>query len=209
MFEKSVVLECIITFYFGGLVTLVVASYSSSALSLISNIYQSHRMAFKSHVKSLLGLYAATMFTLSLLMFEQFIICGLSLCKAGRLEPMYGTMSPEIYEDYNSVCNYFGKINEPSQDFIAMFQLISTVTLLLPIFVYFCLNDPHDCFICLGKDPDRIYSIFQLSWEDRERRKCIARFNQDELKKRFADTSNFIDYDTALLMRQRRSTTHI
>jgi len=31
---------------------------------------------------------------------------------------------------------------------------------LLPFVFYFWLNEPHDCFKCLGKDPERRFSIF-------------------------------------------------
>ena len=31
---------------------------------------------------------------------------------------------------------------------------------LIPVLTFFALNKPHDCFSCLGKDPDRIYSTF-------------------------------------------------
>lgn len=34
---------------------------------------------------------------------------------------------------------------------------------LLPFLFFFALNDPHDCFQCLGKDPERRYSVFQLT----------------------------------------------
>ena len=42
--------------------------------------------------------------------------------------------------------------------------------LLIPIWTFFWLHDPHDCYNCLGKDPDRIYSRFQLNVEERARR---------------------------------------
>ena len=32
--------------------------------------------------------------------------------------------------------------------------------LLLPVLVFFGFDDPHDCFVCFGKDPDRKYSRF-------------------------------------------------
>ena len=44
-------------------------------------------------------------------------------------------------------------------------QLLGNIILMLPLIAYFWLNDPHDCYTCLGKDPDRIYSRFQLTLE--------------------------------------------
>ena len=36
------------------------------------------------------------------------------------------------------------------------------------IWAFFLLNTPHDCFRCLGKDPDRIFSIYQYNRIDRQ-----------------------------------------
>ena len=37
---------------------------------------------------------------------------------------------------------------------------------LFPIWAFFLFNDPHDCFRCLGKDPDRIFSIKQYNRDE-------------------------------------------
>lgn len=34
---------------------------------------------------------------------------------------------------------------------------------LIPFMAFYTFNRPHDCFVCLGKDPDRIYSSLQLT----------------------------------------------
>ena len=49
--------------------------------------------------------------------------------------------------------------------------------LMIPILAYFWLNEPHDCYVCLGKDPDRIYSSFQLTLEERARRQLRAKIS--------------------------------
>ena len=51
--------------------------------------------------------------------------------------------------------------------------------ILLPVVVFFLLDQPHDCFICLGKDPDAIYSTYQLSLEERYMRHMVAKFSKD------------------------------
>jgi len=33
----------------------------------------------------------------------------------------------------------------------------------IPFAMFLLLKDPHDCFKCLGKDPDRVFSKFQLT----------------------------------------------
>ena len=32
--------------------------------------------------------------------------------------------------------------------------------LMLSSLTFFGLDEPHDCFVCFGKDPDRVYSRF-------------------------------------------------
>ena len=34
------------------------------------------------------------------------------------------------------------------------------ILIMLPVIFFLLLDDPHDCFTCLGKDPDRVYSSF-------------------------------------------------
>eukprot|EP00353_Schmidingerella_taraikaensis_P011285 CAMPEP_0185590058 /NCGR_PEP_ID=MMETSP0434-20130131/59349_1 /TAXON_ID=626734 ORGANISM="Favella taraikaensis, Strain Fe Narragansett Bay" /NCGR_SAMPLE_ID=MMETSP0434 /ASSEMBLY_ACC=CAM_ASM_000379 /LENGTH=77 /DNA_ID=CAMNT_0028213933 /DNA_START=231 /DNA_END=464 /DNA_ORIENTATION=- len=53
---------------------------------------------------------------------------------------------------------------------------------LFPILVFFALNEPHDCYECLGKDPDRIYSSFQMTFEERALWQVRAKFNSKQEK---------------------------
>ena len=62
---------------------------------------------------------------------------------------------------------------------------------LFPVFTFLILNNPHDCYECLSKNPDRIYSRFQLTYEERARRQFIAKFNS-ELEKNMANDENYI-----------------
>ena len=39
---------------------------------------------------------------------------------------------------------------------IILFNLV----ILLPIVVFFMFDQPHDCFVCFGKDPDHTYSSY-------------------------------------------------
>ena len=55
--------------------------------------------------------------------------------------------------------------------------------LILPVVAFMILDDPHDCFMCLGKDPDRPYSIFQLSREERANRKMVAKYGKQKALK--------------------------
>ena len=57
---------------------------------------------------------------------------------------------------------------------------------LLPIVAFLILNDPHDCFRCLGKDPDRIFSISQFT---------KLEFKALKLRQKFGKTANLITLD--------------
>ena len=37
---------------------------------------------------------------------------------------------------------------------------IFLLLVLLPVLMFLAFDDPHDCFTCIGKDPDRKYSRF-------------------------------------------------
>lgn len=50
------------------------------------------------------------------------------------------------------------------------------MVLLSPLALFLFLHEPHDCFVCHGKDPDRIYSSYQLTWEERTARKMVAMY---------------------------------
>ena len=45
-------------------------------------------------------------------------------------------------------------------DYLRIAQLYGNIIYMLPMLAFFIFNDPHDCYTCLGKDPDRIYSRF-------------------------------------------------
>lgn len=49
---------------------------------------------------------------------------------------------------------------------------------LLPFALYFVLQKPHDCFICLGKDPDRRFSMFQLTRQETQIREAHIKFGR-------------------------------
>jgi hypothetical protein len=57
---------------------------------------------------------------------------------------------------------------------------------LIPFFVFLAFNKPHDCFKCLGKDPDRRYSIFQFNKFEREQRR-ISVDVRDKVNQRVAN----------------------
>ena len=74
-------------------------------------------------------------------------------CKHLYLESVY-------WMERESVCAWWHQMIwfyvEPGHQW-----LVKTITYLVPIWAFFILDKPHDCFRCLGKDPDRIFSIDQ------------------------------------------------
>ena len=55
--------------------------------------------------------------------------------------------------------------------------LLYNSVLLLPLVTFMVLDDPHDCFMCLGKDPERVYSSHQLSRKELAERKMVAKYS--------------------------------
>ena len=78
------------------------------------------------------------------------------------------------------VIEFFGSFNKNANTASMPFALYY-VQLLLPVVVFLMFDDPHDCFKCLGKDPERKYSRFQLSVEERKNRRMIARYSVNNL----------------------------
>ena len=69
----------------------------------------------------------------------------------------------------NGICVYFD-LSSYSFNVIGYGESFQDLMILLPVATFLVLNNPHDCFACLGKDPDRIYSRHQLNFEERARR---------------------------------------
>ena len=55
---------------------------------------------------------------------------------------------------------------EMTSDLSAKLYFWFIVLEMMPFIFFFLLNRPHDCFICLGKDPLRRFSVFQLTSEE-------------------------------------------
>ena len=59
----------------------------------------------------------------------------------------------------------------------SLIYFVINVLQLFPFLMFFLLDQPHDCFVCLGKDPDRIYSRFQLTPAERLKRKMFVKYS--------------------------------
>ena len=75
-----------------------------------------------------------------------------------------------------NIIHYFSKFSSTAN--IASFHFsLYYVALISPVIIFLMFDNPHDCFTCLGKDPERKYSSFQLSIKERRNRRMIARYS--------------------------------
>ena len=84
----------------------------------------------------------------------------------------------------------------------SLVEWCSNLIHLLPIVAFLALNEPHDCYTCLGKDPDRIFSQFQLTIDERKNRKYLAKFSR---QKQSFDTRESRLFSESFLLEQQSS----
>ena len=59
-------------------------------------------------------------------------------------------------------------------------MLIYDIISILPYWAFLLFHDPHDCFKCLGKDPERNYSMFQFNRAELLKLRYCAKFGSRE-----------------------------
>ena len=69
-----------------------------------------------------------------------------------------------------------------SANFMAEFYFWFIIFELLPFIFFFVFKKPHDCFICLGKDPVRRFSMFQLTREEFKHREHSVKYGKGGLR---------------------------
>ena len=138
--------------YFLSLAVLTLATYQKAALGLIGQIYRYHHMAFQSHFKSLVVLFVATELGLLSLSFFSGVNCLVTFCVFDG-EAMNGG-----FKEDEGICPWLFP-NKFDMPLLSRVEMGNTMSVLLPVFTFLLLSDPHDCYVCLGKDPDRKYSI--------------------------------------------------
>ena len=55
---------------------------------------------------------------------------------------------------------------------------VYTAAQIIIVWVFFIFESPHDCFTCIGKDPDRKYSIHQYTYDQLLERKMLQKFGR-------------------------------
>ena len=84
-----------------------------------------------------------------------------SLKDAGIVNDCMATgLCNAVLERFND--RKYGFFSSPWQAGYSFFSI-------LPFLTFLILNKPHDCYRCVGKDPERKYSKFQYSIIDQER----------------------------------------
>ena len=109
----------------------------------------------------MLVIHIATMAALIFLIEIQVCLIYVGMCLSGNDEgAMYGVSDDP---DNSGICNYFIEKFQTEwgdQNLTAFGIYVYNMIIMLPVIVFFLLDQPHDCFTCLGKDPDHIYSTY-------------------------------------------------
>ena len=137
--------------------------YIDAELTLMYNMWKFHRVEFKKHFWQMVRLFVATVFSMVWLLVVQIYIFYLMTClngMGGGDYAMFDMFSQYAAEGFCpkilTVMTYANKSPNGSSFCFAMYDC----QMLIPVAVFLWLDEPHDCFRCLGKDPDRHYSHF-------------------------------------------------
>ena len=131
--------------------TLVVAlhEYFFGSVTLIHTMYSLHRFEFKRHACRMILLFISILVSILNLLLRFYFTIVVSSCLVAQ-----ANMGVNERMD---LCFAIFPVNLG----VNVATILYTVFLafeLLPFLFYFVLNQPHDCFVCLGKDPDRRFS---------------------------------------------------
>lgn len=168
-FYYVVMIQSGIMFY-----TLILSlqEYFFTAISRIRLMYKLHRYEYNRHACKLISLSLANGISLLYAVVGFYSVTLVSTCILG--EDRYMGDSTETGHDF--CFNIFIKTNKLTPEFTALAYLAFIMSELIPFLSYFWLNDPHDCFRCVGKDPDRRYSMFQLTQRETLMREHLVKF---------------------------------
>ena len=142
--------------------TFIMVTYFRVEMNLLYKMYKQHRYEFQIHIKRMSLLFFFTVFSnyLFLSTMIYFLYFGMCLTDADKDE---GAAWID-FEDPKGVCAYVFSglvdMTEKSTSSIPLSLIVFDFVILMPIIVFMIFDKPHDCFVCLGKDPDRTYSIF-------------------------------------------------
>ena len=132
------------------------ASYFKCEVALLKSMYRLHRFEFNNHIKrmTILFIFTTTSYFLLCLNSIYSSYVGFCITDAGKPE---GSVWFDI-DNPVGICNFV--ISSSFNEFTSYVLLIIDFFTILPIIVFMVINKPHDCYECMGKDPDRTYSIY-------------------------------------------------
>ena len=157
--------------YYMGLYAMAISIYQSTALQFGWELFKYHRLAYSTHIRSFVGLFITTEATL----------IGLFLGQAIGLASYFCEVTEEQLDSmFSGICDGRNDDDDWSEHALRVAMLAGNFLFMLPMLTFFWLNEPHDCYVCLGKDPERLYSRFQLTLEDRAKRRLRAKLNPEQ-----------------------------
>ena len=135
----------------------------TQGIALLKQMFRYHRLAYYDHRKALIALLLTTWIS----MFMQFAIClsgfWLAYCLAAEHEfndePENSAFLGEGGFCHAFIYGFFDVLISPKNyQYLSCIYLSLVMLQVIPLLAFYTFDRPHDCFVCLGKDPDRIYS---------------------------------------------------
>ena len=162
------------SFYTGiqlGFFIICLQVYFWSNLKSMYRMYVEHRLEFRKHICNLTCLHLMTLVALVNMIYASVLWQGIWMCKIEQ-DKFQG-----VDLDEDSICVKYLNVKYREADVYSMLSWVQNIILeLFPIWSFLLFYKPHDCFRCLGKDPDRIFSSFQLNKAEINSRKMVAKF---------------------------------
>ena len=122
--------------------------YSFNTFKLLIMMFRRHNLAFRNHAPRLVPLTFLTLGAILYVGTQTFNVASFFFCV------------DVISKPFGSFCthqaNTFFARGRGTSNLLIFMRIVPMISFLL-------LNKPHDCYRCLGKDPDRIFSIHQLT----------------------------------------------
>ena len=130
--------------------------YLWSSTTRMCLMFKRHKYEYKRHAVRLISLQCIILFSLTYAVIGFYSVTLVSACLSSETNYLEAG-------ERNDFCVMVFTITNVSPRQASLTYLCFIIAELLPFVFFFSLNDPHDCFSCLGKDPDRRYSVFQLT----------------------------------------------
>ena len=146
---------------------LCMQEYFFGATTFIGTMYHEHRYEFRRHAFQLVILSTAILCSLLSSLFGFYFISVVVGC-------LFTQTTMGLEQSVDECLGIFSV--GMNSDLSAKLYFWFIVFEMVPFIFFFILNRPHDCFMCLGKDPDRRFSVFQLTKEELQQREHQVKY---------------------------------